>query len=63
MSTGEDLKVERLGRMEVREVNEIWRTCKYCNSEIPPSRRNMAFCDRDCKRLWIEDHTFGGDKR
>lgn len=43
------IQVTRLTRRERAERDEVWRVCRYCNDEIPPSAPNMAYCDRTCK--------------
>lgn len=43
----ENLTVERL---DGDRTGEVWRCCRWCNTEIPPSAPHHAYCDVSCKR-------------
>lgn len=46
----EDVVVRRLTEVGEELADTVWRVCRHCNEEIPPSAPNMAYCDDVCKR-------------
>lgn len=49
----EDLTIRRIHAVDLyrdRRDDAVWRCCRSCNAEIPPSAPEMAYCDEECKR-------------
>lgn len=41
--------IKRLSPTEQDRTDEVWRCCRYCGDEIPPSTRSNAYCTYQCK--------------
>lgn len=64
----EDLTVERITNLDLfrktRSSDAIWRCCRHCGADIPPSAPEHAYCDEACKRTSMAiEMGFGPERR